>query len=176
MVANITLIIVGVADNVGELVASHESVERNVEEVKMPRMNRQELREILQGRLSQLGMTAHRDAEWKIVVLARGLPTYVHRLGKLAVFSALDGLNTVVNDNDVDRAITDLLGGSQQSLRDKYEIAIRSNQPGNRFKEALLACALAHADDAGYFTPASICEPMSGILSKPVESLISRTT
>jgi hypothetical protein len=36
------------------------------------------------------------DARWKIVILARGLPTYVHRLGKHAAQRAVNDLRGTI--------------------------------------------------------------------------------
>jgi hypothetical protein len=159
---------VGVADNVTQLFSEHASIARCTEEVLMPRMSREELGEIIDKRLAQLSMKIEPDARWKIVILARGLPTYVHRLGKHAALRAIDDLRMTITEEDVDHSIDDILRGSLQSLRDKYEAATASNQPGNLFREILLACALARSDDAGYFTPAAVREPLEKILGRPM--------
>lgn len=167
--ASATIVVVGVGDNVTQLFADHASIERCTEEVLMPRMTRPELGDIIDKRLAQLGMEIEDDARWKIVILSRGLPTYVHRLGKHSAISAVDDLRRTINEADVDQAIEDVLIGSLQSLRDKYEAATSSNQPGNLFKEVLLACALARADDNGYFTPAAVREPLEKILGRNMQ-------
>ena len=151
-----TIVVVGVGDSVTELFAGHGSISRCTEEVLMPRMSRTELGEVMDKRLRQLGMTIDPDARWKMVILARGLPTYVHRLGKHAATRAIENLRRHVTEEDVDASVEEILTGSLQSLRDAYEKATASNQPGNLFKEILLACALARADDAGYFVPAAV--------------------
>jgi len=163
-----TIVVVGVGDNVTQLFSEHESISRCTEEVLMPRMSRDELADIIDKRLSQLGMTIEPDARWKIVILARGLPTYVHRLGKHAATKAVDNLRSNITEADVNASIDDILRGSLQSLRGKYEEATSSNQPGNLFKEILLACALARGDDAGYFAPAAVREPLEKILGRPM--------
>uniref|UniRef100_UPI003B987DA5 hypothetical protein n=1 Tax=Klebsiella pneumoniae TaxID=573 RepID=UPI003B987DA5 len=72
------------------LIEQHESIERCAEQVHMPRMPVDERREVLEKRLSQLGMTIAPDGKWKIINLSKGLPAYVHALGKFAVYNALD--------------------------------------------------------------------------------------
>lgn len=164
-----TVVTVGVADDVTELFSEHQSISRCTEEILMPRMSNDELGEILDKRIGQLGLGLSRDARWKIVILARGLPTYVHRLGKFAATRAVYNRRTTIDENDVEAAIEEMLTGSLQSLRDAYEQATHSNQPGNLFKEILLACALSKADDNGYFMPASVRDPLSKIVGKPME-------
>jgi hypothetical protein len=56
-----------------------------------------------------------------------------------------------------------------QTFYDDYYKATASNQPGNLFKQVLLACAIAETDDGGFFTPSSIIPPLSKILDRPVE-------
>jgi len=51
---NATVIIVGVADDVNELIAGHESISRCCEEVLMPRMGQDELRDVIDSRIARL--------------------------------------------------------------------------------------------------------------------------
>lgn len=163
---NCTVIVVGVGDNVTQLFSDHESIARCTEEVLMPRMSQSELYEIVDARLKQLGMTIEPDARSKIVILSRGLPTYVHRLGKHSATRAVKSMRTRITEDDVDVSIDEILTGSLQSLRDTYEKATASNQPGNLFKEVLLACALARSDDTGYFAPAAVRDPLEKIVGR----------
>lgn len=165
---NATIVIVGVGDSVTHLFEGHGSIERCTEEVPMPRMSREELGEIVDKRLRQLGLTIEPDARWKIVILSRGLPTYVHRLGKQAAVRATTDLRRRITEEDVDLSIEDVLRGSLESLRTAYERAISSNQPGSLYKEILLSCALAAADDSGYFVPAAVLVPFEKVRGKPM--------
>ena len=167
--ASVTLIVVGVGDSVAQLFEEHGSIERCTEEVLMPRMTQTELTEILDKRLTSLGMTIEEDARWKIVILSRGLPTYVHSLGKYSATSAVVDLRRQILESDVDYAIDTILTSSLESLRVAYEKATFSNQPGNLFKEILLSCALVKPDDdSGYFAPAAVLEPLEKVLGKPM--------
>lgn len=165
---NATIIIVGVADNIGELFNEHKSIERCTEQIQMPRMAVDERRDIIDKRVTLLEMTINGDAKWKIINLSKGLPAYVHSLGKFAVYSALNELRSNVVEKDVDQAIDNVLQSAQQTLKDCYEQATRSNQARAQFRHVLTACALAKVDDAGYFMPASVVEPLSNILKKRI--------
>jgi Cdc6-like AAA superfamily ATPase len=55
-----TLILVGVADSVTELIVEHESIERALIQVHMPRMSKPELDEIVNKGLSELSATGNR--------------------------------------------------------------------------------------------------------------------
>ena len=82
--------------------------------------------------------------------------------------SSVNDLRIRITEDDVDASIDEILTGSLQSLRDSYETATASNQPGNLFKEVLLACALARADDTGYFAPAAVRDPLEKVLARPM--------
>ncbi len=166
---NVTMLIVGVADSVGSLIEKHESIERCAEQIHMPRMAVDERKEVLEKRLGQLGMSMTVDGRWKVINLSKGLPAYVHALGKFAVYSALDSGRVSVIEADVDNAINAVLQSSQQTLKDSYEAATRSNQARALFRHVLTACALAKVDDAGYFTPAAVRDPLSSILKRSME-------
>jgi hypothetical protein len=167
--SNVTILVVGVADSVTDLIERHQSIERCTEQIQMPRMAVDERREVLEKRLGQLGMAISGDGRWKIINLSKGLPAYVHALGKFAVFSALGEGRINVTEADVDSAINQVLQSSQQTLKDAYEAATRSNQARAQFRHVLTACALARVDDGGYFMPASVSEPLANILKRPVE-------
>jgi Cdc6-like AAA superfamily ATPase len=166
---NVTMIVVGVADNVTHLIKHHESIARCTEEILMPRMDTGELREILDKRLGSLGMKIAGDARWKVINLSKGLPAYVHALGKLACFAALDRREIEVTEDDVDSAIHAFIMSSDQTFKDAYEDAVRSNQPGNLFRHVLTACAVAPTDESGYFTPVAVRQPLTSVLKRPVE-------
>lgn len=166
---NVTLVVVGVANNVNELIASHESIERCTEEVLMPRMTTEELRELIEKRLDQLGMTIESKAKWKVINLSKGLPQYVHGLGRQATFEAIKNSRLDITDQDSDIAIENLLIGSDETFKKSYEAATRSNQPGNLFRHVLTACALAKSDESGYFAPVWVRGPLSSITGRTVQ-------
>jgi len=84
------------------------------------------------------------------VNLAKGLPAYVHGLGKHACLNAITPAGRLhLEEDDVDAAIDGLIASSNQFFKDVYEAATRSNQPGNLLRHVLMACALAKADDSG---------------------------
>jgi hypothetical protein len=84
-----TVIIVGVADDVASLVGEHASVRRHLAQVRIQRMSLDEQIVILDKRIPRLGMTIANNAKWRIVALSRGLPAYVHQLGRFAALAAI---------------------------------------------------------------------------------------
>jgi energy-coupling factor transporter ATP-binding protein EcfA2 len=170
---NATVILVGVADNINDLMGEHASLGRCVEQIPMPRMDISERKEILEKIIPRLGMKIHADAMWKIVHLSRGLPSYVHSLGLYSSESTIRRRSILINEEDVDRAIKRVLERSQESIKDEYAKAVHSNRSDSLYKEVLLACALAETDfeGRGTFAPLAVCKPLTNILKrdKPVK-------
>ncbi|MCG8504085.1 MAG: ATP-binding protein [Sphingomonadales bacterium] len=166
--ANITILIVGVADDISELFAEHESISRCVEQVSMPRMSNNEMKEIIQKRLPRLGMKIDPDALWKIVTLSRGLPSYVHLLGLYATQDTIEHRRKTITERNVDAAIKRSLERSQESIQREYASAVHTNRQDTLFTEVLLACALAQTDDRGLFAPNAVVPPLSKILNRSI--------
>jgi len=165
---NCTVIIVGVAESLSDLIQEHASIKRSVVQVRLDRMNDRELREIIDSRLALTPLKIDKDALARIIKLARGLPYYVHTLGKFSAISATDDRRLSITVDDVERAMDTFIGDMAESFYDDYNRATTSNQPGNLFKQVLLACALAETDERGYFTQSDVVAPLSKILKKPV--------
>ena len=123
---NSTIVIVGVADDINTIVEEHESVKRNLEEIKMPRMSKNELIEILSERLPRLNLTIDKKAQSKIVSLSRGLPEYVHVLGKNSAIHAINNRKKMIDEEDVNVAIENFLHQSGQSSNNAFKKAIHS--------------------------------------------------
>ena len=162
----VTLILVGVADSVNELIKEHASIERALIQIPLPRMPRAELAEIINTGVTRLNLTIEPAALARITALSQGLPYYTHLLGLYASRQALDRNVSVITENDTREAIKQALEKSQQSIKNAYYEATKSPRPENLFKHVLLACALAATDEFGYFTAASVREPMSMIMGE----------
>ncbi len=70
-----TLILVGVADSVNELITEHASIERSLVQVQMPRMSVAELNDVLEKRLPLLKIGIDDSLKERISFLAQGLPS-----------------------------------------------------------------------------------------------------
>lgn len=164
-----TIILVGVADDINTLVEEHGSITRNISEIKMPRMSSDELNEILNSRFAKAQITIEGDARWKVVTLSRGLPEFVHSLGRASALNAIKEHRTVIKEIDVDAGIRTIISQSDQSTSTAYKKAIDSNRQDALYRQVLLACAIAKTDDEGKFTPKDVVQPLSGILGRKVD-------
>lgn len=158
-----TIIIVGVAENIGRLVEDHQSIGRAIIQVPLSRMTDSELKEIIQKRTSKTVMTFSGDAIWTIVKLSRGLPFFTQTLSKHAALHAIASRHTNVTDRDVEVSMNQFILDTESSFKDAYRDAVQSNQ-ANFFGQSLLACALAVTDEEGFFTANDVVEPYSSIM------------
>lgn len=165
-VGSATLVLIGVADSVGELIREHRSVERALVQIQMPRMSAAELAEITTKGIAGAGMTIAGTAVARIAALSQGLPHYAHLLTQLAAQAALDRRTDHVGTRHVDAAVARAIDRAQQSIVEAYREAV-AGRPGSIFPQVLLACALADEDEFGFFASADVREPLSRILDKP---------
>lgn len=161
-----TVVLVGVADSVDQLIEEHQSVERALAQIQMPRMSAEELHEIVTRGLDRLDMRIDPAALGRISRLSHGLPHYAHLLGIHAARAALDRKTVEVAEDDVNEAVEKALAEAQQSIRAMYGQATASPRRESLFKQVLLASALARTDEAGFFSPADVRGPMTGIMGK----------
>ncbi|HEY7729890.1 MAG TPA: ATP-binding protein [Gaiellaceae bacterium] len=162
----VTVVLIGVADSVGELIREHLSIERALVQIHMPRMANAELAEIATKGVASAQMEISGAAVKKITALSQGLPHYTQLLTQLSALAALDRRRPDVNARDVDVAVGRAIERAQESIVEAYRDA---TEGGRRtiYPQVLLACALAEEDDFGFFTPSDVRAPLGKILGKP---------
>jgi Cdc6-like AAA superfamily ATPase len=167
--ARATIVIVGVADSVNDLFGGHPSVQRNVQQIRMPRMSREELRAIISKREPLLAMEAKDEISDLIIELSQGLPTYTHLIAQNAFVSAAKRRSLSVEKHDFDQSLLVSIEEADETVKERYFKAVRSSKPSNRYKEALLACALATTNEKGYFNAGDIRDPYSAIMNRELD-------
>jgi Cdc6-like AAA superfamily ATPase len=165
----VTIVIVGVAHTISKLFNDHESIIRATTQIKMPRMSRDELAEIITERLPLLHVTMQDSVLDKMIRYSQGLPGYMHLLGQLSTRAALGRRSMEVEREDLVTAVGQALEKAHQSTREDYYRAIESSHPDSTYKEVLLACALAETNELGKFFAKSLREPYSDIRKKKME-------
>jgi len=164
-----TVLLVGVAESVDQLITEHQSVQRALAQVRMPRMSSEELESLLVKGCEKLGVTIQSTAKHRIVKLSQGLPHYAHLLALHAVRSALDSKNSEVTTDAVHAALERALTSTQQSVLTMYETAVRSAKKDNLFGKVLLACALAETNELGEFAAQDVRNHLSNIAGRKLE-------
>ena len=166
-----TLVLVGVAESVDTLIAEHESVQRALIQVHMPRMTQVEIDKIIDNGLAAVGMTIAQSAKRRIYKLSQGLPHYAHLLGMHSALAAAAQDRLHINIDDTHRALRKALKHAQQSISDDYERAI-TNSGETLYRWVLLACALASTDEHGYFTASDVVTPMSILVKRDCQAFL----
>lgn len=161
----VTIILVGVADAVDQLISEHGSVERSLIQVPVPRMSAVELEEVISKGLTKAGMEISAVSKNKIVQLSQGLPHFTHLLTLESALHAIDRDSTKVDMEDVIAATGSAVSKSH-SLLSSYIKATNSPQKNTLYSDVLLACALATKDELGWFTASSVAAPLSELMEK----------
>jgi Cdc6-like AAA superfamily ATPase len=158
-----TLILVGVADTVEDLIAQHQSVERALVQVRMPRMSAQELEHIVSRGLALVSMSIEPAALSHVAALSQGLPHYTHLLALYAARTALEGGTDQIDLHHVGHAIGKALDKAQHSIKSAYHRATSQRRDASGPTDVLLACALARTDQFGHFTAADARHALDGL-------------
>lgn len=162
-----TLVLVGVARSIGELIGEHESIVRALAQIEMPRMSVKELQDALELGCAKAELTIREDAATEIAGLSEGLPHYTHLLGLHAGQRVVQDDRTEITLPDVATAIPKAVTG--HTIDDAYQRATRSVHKDALFRHVLLACALAPKNELGFFTAGSIREPLEIVADRRLE-------
>ena len=162
-----TLVFVGVARSIGDLMGEHESIVRNLIQIEMPRMSREELREILDRGCERSDITVEDRAADRITGLSEGLPHYTHLLGLHAGQRGVQNDRTEISLGDVNATIPQAV--ARHTIQSDYLRATRSVRKDNLFPEVLLACALAPKNQLGYFSAGAVRDPLEEVAGRRIE-------
>ena len=164
-----TLILVGVAADVDDLITEHASIDRCLVQIHLDRMGLDELKEIIEAGIKQTGMEITQDSTNRICLLSMGLPHYTHAFGLNAGRAAIDRKQTKVTPRDVDEASQRIISEYQQTSTRQFTEATASPRKENYYFQVLVACALAKTDALGFFRAQDVREPYSKIMKRQYE-------
>ena len=164
-----TLIMVGVAGSVDELMGEHHSIERAIRQVPMPRMSKGELLEIVDTGLSKCdGLAIDPAVKERIADYSQGLPSYTHLLAREAALQTVKSGHKNITMQDLDAAIKEAVNGQLETHLTAYNTAVSAPR-GKNFRPVLLACALAKKDEKGFFYATNVTGPLRAITGKKYE-------
>jgi Cdc6-like AAA superfamily ATPase len=164
-----TLVLVGVASDVDELIASHVSIERCLRQIRMPRMSDEELRQIVDKGLAKAEMTVEAEiVTEKILSFSQGFPHYTHLLAQNAARAALDRGSLGISMDDLTTGLEVAVDRADQTHRDLYHKAVTGTKKDNLWRHVVLACAMAERDERGFFSSRAVQDAMSELLQRNV--------
>ena len=158
-----TIVLVGVAESIDELIVEHQSIGRNIAQIQVEPMTIEELREIIQKGFQRAGLTSEDGLDLRIANLSQGYPHYTHLLGLWSGRRAIEAKRIQVTFGDLDAAIPDALDNASASVRLEYAKAVASGRKDTLYKQVLLACACAPKDTLGRFSATDVREPLREI-------------
>jgi Cdc6-like AAA superfamily ATPase len=161
----VTIVLVGVADTVDDLIAGHNSIQRALVQVQMPRMAIDELKEIVSQGMQTAQLDVTSEFVDRVVELSQGLPHYTHLLSQYGGVATVERGSREVSAEDLSAAIMAALRNVSQTVRDKYHSATFSNRE-TLYRQVLLACALANKDDLGTFSASDVRERLQEITER----------
>lgn len=151
-VPNVTIFIVGIAENVNGLLGEHPSLERCLIQVQMPRMSDDELKEIIENGLTRLELEIIGNVKEKIIDYSSGFPHYTHAICKYAAHLAIHQNENTISIHHFTYAVKRSIENASQSLRDSYQKAIITSKGASQFEDILAACAMSELDEYNCFS------------------------
>jgi hypothetical protein len=161
---NITLILVGVAQNVHELVGEHPSIDRNLVHIDMPTMSDEEISTIVNVGLRKLRIEAEGGVIDQIPALANGYPHYAHLLGLCAAKACIANGTAVLTHNIFEIGCNFAISDAIEKYRDMYARATMTTQP-SRYPIILCACGYARCDVRGVFRATDVVEAVKDVFN-----------
>lgn len=154
----VTIILVGIAQDIHTIIENHESVERCLKQIYIPRMEEEELRQIIEKGIEHTKIECEEIVKTKIINFSEGFPQYVHLLCKYAANKTIQRESNLIIEEDLKSSITEAIENIQGSIKEKYRLGVKviSNNKSNKFKPVLFACAFVKTDEYGNFTSKDI--------------------
>jgi len=159
-IAPVTIIIVGVAAVVQDLIGQHQSIERALAQIRLDRLDVAECKAIVEKRLPKLGLSSSPPVLESIANLSQGLPHFVHLVGLGTVMGAIERSSLVVEDADLATGVRKSIRQADQSILSAYQTATYSPRVDALYTKVLCACAMAETDEMGFFNARQVLPHM----------------
>jgi Cdc6-like AAA superfamily ATPase len=160
---NTTIILVGIADNIESLIGNHQSLERCLKQVKLPRMGKDECEEIIDNGIKKLGLKIDKSVREKIIEFSSGFPHYVHLLCKYGCRELINNERITFSEAYLTIAINKGIDNTSEQLRISYRKAILSSNSSEKWKFLLHACANCNLDEFNSFSISDIVKKYNSL-------------
>ena len=144
--SSLTIFIVGIAETAAALIGGHPSVNRCLKEIKLGRMSKDELGEIIEKGEQHCNISFDTSVKRKIISLSSGYAYYTHLLALKAAEETIADERVVVTKEDLRNAMNKAANDAEGSLKATYDNATRSSRK-QEFKNIVIAAALCGDDE-----------------------------
>jgi Cdc6-like AAA superfamily ATPase len=151
----VTLLIVGVAETVSQLLGAHPSIQRSLVAVHLPLMTDREVERLIQAGAEAARVDFPADVRERIVLLSRGLPYYAQLLSLYTARNALGRGARRIEAGDLAYAVERCAAEADRAVADAYNRAVGTDRRTS-FTDVLYLAALCPADEYGVFHPADM--------------------
>lgn len=158
----VTIILVGVAENIHELVGEHASIERNLVHIELPLMSDLEIETIFTTGLKKLSNSWDASIPAQVSRLSGGFPHYAHLLGLASVKAMANDEATSLTQARFDVACTISLQDAIEKYRDAFARATATTQK-SRYPLLLCACGYAATDSRGVFRATDVADAFNNV-------------
>ncbi len=151
----VTLLIIGVADNVRELLGKHPSLQRTLVTIPMPLMTRREIDGIIASGEEKSGLRFDPAVRQQIADFAQGLPYHAQLLCLFAARNAARRQSSRVEREDLRYAVQRAAEEAELRIKEAYDLAIGPHDNAS-FRDVLFYAARCRSDEFGSFSAADV--------------------
>lgn len=162
---NVTVLIIGISDDVSTLIGEHPSLERCIKQIYVPLMTEQEIIDLASNSFAILNLTADESVLQKLADYSSGFPHYAHLLCKYACLQSVENDENVVSNIHLDFAVSESISNSDHSIKEAYKMAVSSYSDRNQFEDVIFASILAEREDKS-FSPDDVLEKFIQLTKK----------
>jgi hypothetical protein len=163
-VSHVTLLIVGVARNIHELIGEHPSIDRNLVQIDMPIMNDEEILGILTGGFSKLKISTSDGVMAHFPTLTSGYPHYAHLLGLCCTKVCMQNSTNILTHELFTLGCNLAVADAIEKYRDAYAEATMTSQ-ASRYPIILCACGYADCDARGVFRATDVVDAVKEVFN-----------
>jgi|25_taG_2_1085351.scaffolds.fasta_scaffold00710_1 Cdc6-like AAA superfamily ATPase len=167
---NSTIVLVGISDNIENLIGNHQSLERCLKQVKMPKMKEDECEEIIINGLKRLEIGIDNKVKEKVIEFSSGFPHYVHLLCKYGAKEIIENEKRIFSDAYLGIAIRSGIENTSEQLRISYRKAILTSNSSSKWRDLLFACAIVKIDEFNAFTISDVVKIYNDITGRNVKN------
>ena len=146
--ARLQFIVVGVSENLDEILGQHPSIQRNILGVHLPLFTDKDVAQLIAKGGRESGFTFQPSTVARVIVLSRGMPYIAQLLGLRLIQAATDRGETVVSDEDFDAAVAQLINDANPRIL-ALHASLTDRGRNQEMVQALRAIATAPQDQWG---------------------------